>query len=484
MLKNTRIGTVVALLMGLMAWLLIIYKAAIIPVTHDEVATMVHYLNFSTWEIMMYPDPWPNNHILNTLLAKYSMAIFGVEQWSARLPNVLSFLLYFYAAFRICRMLFSQEILLFLSGIVLFIANPFLLDFFSLCRGYGMSNALMLAAAMFCLEGFMKQQEQALWWSLGFAILAAYANFTMLIFWCAINGMLFFYFLDAHANAWNLRSFFTKIGIQLIGALAFLALIFTPIQKMQSTDQFVYWQSNSFFQDTIVSLVENTRYGSVVLDIPNAYWALAVTFAYFAAGAYVMFYWGKTTRRTVFAMPLFISFNLISLTIFADILQTIILHTPNLTTRTALLYYPLFAFLLASSLQHFHIFQAKTSRWIAGGTILIAILHMSRTVSLDRVREWWYDANTFQVQEILHEKSKNNPVSLQVSWFFHPSFNFYYQHNKTPWIELQPYNKEIDTTAQPHFYYIFDSDYPLLQDQYDVIEKFDGGSRLLLQRHE
>lgn len=484
MLHDTRIRNSVALLFGLAAWSLVFYKALAIPVTHDEVATMVHYLNYSTWEIMMYPDPWPNNHILNTLLAKYSMAIFGVEQWAARLPNVLSFVLYFYAAYRICQLFFEQENLLFLGGLAIFLFNPFMLDFFSLCRGYGMSNALLLTAAMWSLQGFMRRNERALWLSLLFAVLAAYANFTVLIFWCAINGMLFFYFLDGYINDRNTKTLFTKLGLQLAGALAFAALIYTPIKKMQSTNQFEYWQSNSFFQDTILSLVDNTRYGSVVLGISNAYWALLVMLAFFAAGGYLCYYWGKTSRRTIFTMPLFVAFSILSLTLIVDTLQTIILHTPNLTTRTALLYYPLFILLIVSALQHLHIFQPRFSRVVGGAMIVLSILHLSRTVTLDRVREWWYDANTFQVQKILRQDANNEPITLSTNWHFHRSFDFYAQTGKTPWIELQAYSKEIDTTAQAQFYYVFDSDFETLQGQYEIVEKFDGGSRLLLRRKE
>jgi len=484
MLHNTRIRNIAALLFGLAAWSLIIYKALAIPVTHDEVATMLHYLNFGTWEIMMYPDPLPNNHILNTLLAKYSMAIFGVEQWSARLPNVLFFLLYTYAAFKICKMLFERETLLFLGGFAIFLFNPFLLDFFSLCRGYGMSNALLLASAMLCLRGFLHQRERALWASLAVAVLSAYANFTALIFWCAVNGMLLFNWLHAYAKEQDRKAFFTKIGIQLGAALAFGALIYPPIRKMQSTNQFIYWQSNSFFQDTIVSLVENTRYGSVVLHIPNTYWALLVTLSFFVAIGYLLYYWHRTSRRTIFTMPLFVAIALLGLTVLTDILQTVLLKTPNLTTRTALLYYPLFVLLIISALQHFHLLQPRISRAIGGAMIVLSLWHMSRTVTLDQVREWWYDENTFQVQEKLRRAALGGRVSLQTNWHFHRSFDFYAQNGETPWIELLDYSKEIDTTAQAEFYYIFDSDWAQLQDQYEIIVEYDGGSRLLLRRKE
>lgn len=485
MLNTKPVRLIGSLLFGLAAWTLIIYKAFMIPVTHDEVATMVHYHKFSIWEIMMYPDPWPNNHILNTLLAKASIALFGQEQWAGRLPNILSFGLYFFAAYRINKMLFKQDNLLFLSGLALFIFNPFLLDFFSLCRGYGLSNALLLCSAMFCLEAYLKRRATSIWLSFAFAILASYANFTQLIFWCAINGMIVIYFFNNYLKDRKIRPLLGKAAIIAGIDLAYLALIYTPIHKMQSTNQFVYWTANGFFQDTIVSLIDNTRYGSRMIDIPSEYFAVLVVLIFFAAGAFAMYYWGRHSWQELVKTPVFTAFLLLALTVLVNVVQTIILKTPNLTTRTALGFYPLFTLLLNSIIFHLQKERLVLSRIIAGILLIFSIWHMARTVSFDRVREWWYDTNTFQVLNIIEsENSSKKQILLQTNWAFHPSFYFYTSTGKLSWLTLGDYNKEILTESNSNYYYVFDSDYPKLKERFDIIEKFDGGSRLLLKRKE
>ena len=101
---------------------------------------------------MMFPDNWPNNHILNTLLVKYSIALFGAHSWSVRLPNLLSFLLFAWAVYRIACLLNPRSFWLPVTA-VLFFANPYLLDFFGLSRGYGLSVALEMTAISFrCLN--------------------------------------------------------------------------------------------------------------------------------------------------------------------------------------------------------------------------------------------------------------------------------------------------------------------------------------------
>lgn len=483
MLNTAPIRFIGSLLIGLAAWGLIIYKAMAIPITHDEVATLVHYYKYSIWEIMMYPDPWPNNHILNTLLVKGSIYLFGQEQWAGRLPNMLSFLFYFYAAFRIVQLLFKQDNVLFLSGLALFVFNPFLLDFFSLCRGYGMSNALLLCSAMFCLDAYLHRKERAIWLSFAFAILASYANFTQLIFWCAINGMMVIYFFNDYLQTRKIKPLIIKAAIFIGIDLAYLALIYTPIHKMQRTNQFVYWTENGFFQDTILSLVDNTRYGSRMIDIPSEYFALLTVLIFFAAGAFVMYYWGKHSWQELSKTPVFIAFSVLTFTALTNILQTIILKTPNLTTRTALGFYPLFILLSNSILYHLQKERLAFTRIIAGILLIFSIWHMTRTVSFDRVREWWYDANTFQVLELIEaDKPADDRVFLQTNWAFHPSFLFYASTGKTPWLTLGDYNKEIIPQIDADYYYVFDVDYPQLQDRFEIIAKFDGGSRMLLKK--
>jgi len=75
-------------------FLLILYKVVHIPILKDEWETPVKYIDHSVWEIMMYTSNSPNNHILNTLLVKLFVFLFGSkEQLILRLPNLLSFIL-------------------------------------------------------------------------------------------------------------------------------------------------------------------------------------------------------------------------------------------------------------------------------------------------------------------------------------------------------------------------------------------------------
>jgi hypothetical protein len=483
MLTHSRVRFFVALLFGGGLWAFVAYKAFTIPVTHDEVATPIHYIRFSVWEIMMYPDPWPNNHILNTLLVKLNVFLCGTEVWAVRLPNVLAFGGYVFAAYQICTILFKKNHILFTAGFTAFLFNPFLLDFFSLCRGYGLENALLLSSVFFYLNGFLQQKERFIWWSWVLAVLASYANFTALVFWCATTILTAVYITFFT----NKKLIFVKMGVLAGLTLAYLALIYHPIRAMQTTNQFVYWKVGDFFQNTVVSLVKESLYGSNILGIPTYYYGASVVLLFFATGAYVVYLWRKNGSRVALQLPVVLAFVVFALTFLVNISQGILLHTPNLSGRTALLYYPLFVFLITSSLAHFNHYKPVLIKIISGVILVLGIWQMARTLNIHSVREWWFDASTFEVLKTLQkEPTSDQKVSLQTSWQLYRSFQFYAHTGKTPWLALRSESEQprIDSLSPAQYYYVFESDYPVLKNQYHIIETYNHEGRLLLKRND
>jgi hypothetical protein len=76
------------------------------------------------------PEP-PSDLVFESLLAKGSIHVFGLSELALRLPSVLGGLLYFFAIFRLCRLLFGHSAWLPLA-IALTALNPLTLDY---CAG-------------------------------------------------------------------------------------------------------------------------------------------------------------------------------------------------------------------------------------------------------------------------------------------------------------------------------------------------------------
>ncbi len=56
--------------------------------SYDEIFTALEFI-FLPWRAIVTYFPQPNNHILNTLLAKLAVTIFGQKEWSLRLPSLI-----------------------------------------------------------------------------------------------------------------------------------------------------------------------------------------------------------------------------------------------------------------------------------------------------------------------------------------------------------------------------------------------------------
>ena len=462
----------------------ILYKIIHIPITHDECATTLYYFNYSAWEIMMYPDNWPNNHILNTLWTKFFIILFGKEQWVVRLPNLLSFIGYVVAAYFIIRLQFKRNSVLILAAVFLFIGNSYLLDFFSLCRGYGMGSAMATTSVCFLMYGFNKNRDTHIWLACVMAILASYANFTLLVFWITITGLCGIYFLHKY---WGLLSQVLKrLGVLAIVSVGYFALIITPLHKMTSTNQFVYWTSKGFYRDTLYSLAENWRYTDGFPKwISSDALVISVLILLFISIAVIIWRFIKTGWSwDNFKRPITIAFLSLCLTVTVNIIQCAITNTPNLSGRTALFFYPLFSILLVSLLAEIDDFNNKIVTYFLAIAIPgIVIWYMISTYNPRSVKEWNYDENTLEVIEYLKDSSADSKekITLCTNWYFHPSFTFYHHTGKTPWLTLYPYNKNINKETDVEYYYIMESDLELLTPEFKRVKNF-GNGRLLVKR--
>lgn len=476
-------------LLGLVAYG-IGYKIWHIPITHDETATAIYYSKFTAWQIMMYPDNWPNNHILNTLLVKCSISLFGAEQWSVRLPSFISFGLYAWAAVRISDLIFGRTSIMILGSTALFVANPYLLDFFGLSRGYGMAAAMALLSLSFMVEGFLKDKVGKVWVAIIVGVLASYANFSLLLFLAATSLIGFIFFSIHFYPKTNLKKWATHIGALFILVLLYGALITVPILKMQTTNQFQYWTSNGFFKDTIFSSTESWRYNAnLFFEFDRMVLAYLVVVIVILALARLIWHFRKTTQKEkLIKSPLFVCTSVLLLTGMINLCQNKLLGTPNLLDRTALFFYPLFIAVLLSLLGDV-LSKSRTQKMpstvLSVGLLALSALHLIDRYNSKAVRDWTFNANTINVLNYLNN-SRNvdtEEVTLKTHWLYHPSFIFYTSTGKADWLNLYDYDKQIDTLTDAQYYYIFNTDYELLKNNYNVIDEFNGYEMLLKRKN-
>lgn len=126
-----------------------IYRAATQSVTHDEAVTYENFVD-APWNVV-FNSYDANHHVLHTIACKVFVGLLGVSPLTLRLASVLSGLLYLYVILRICETLFGSGWYLVLSALLLSL-NPYLLDFQSAARGYGMAVAFLFLGLWEMLE--------------------------------------------------------------------------------------------------------------------------------------------------------------------------------------------------------------------------------------------------------------------------------------------------------------------------------------------
>jgi hypothetical protein len=460
-------------------FIVLLIKAFILPVVCDESITAVIFVNYKVWDIMMYTDHYPNNHILNTLITKLLAGIFGNQQLVIRIPNLLSFLLYCWGVYKILNAVFKRESVLYLPAMLLFICNPYLLDYFGLCRGYGMSSALAIVSLSYLISGFKNTEVRDIWIAFVLSILASYANFTLLVFWAAVIVFTGFYFI-MHSE--NFRALIKPFLLLLFSNALYVALIANPLIRMHDANEFQFWTSGGFYKETILPLIAYSHSGSGL--IPGVR-ELAVL-VFMTIGANLLFLLVRLIKLekliTLIKRPQFVITGILLLTAIINILQCWIMKTPNLHGRTALFFYPLFIAVFVGFLGIIPELKFRfAQKVVAIAFAVICIYHVADRFRMNWVRDGYQSVNTFEVLDYLKTHEPNKPVSLEAYWYLYHSFNYYVFTGKVPWLKLEFYDEKVDTTTNADYYYIFSSNFGELESRYECVKEISN-DRMLLKR--
>lgn len=213
--KNVAIG-----LFGIL-WLYLFFKAAVLPVLHDELATYFYYIQPNSY-IPPFAHWDANNHILNSLFGSISYQIFGNSPLALRLPNVLSFFYLAYAAFHLAGRIRSATIR---WGMLLALTTaPYLIEYIVECRGYGMSIGLFLMAGLHFGRLIELKQFKFAYLSLTFLFFATAANLTLIIPSLIIIVLIIYFWLFTQFKSKQKKTI-TQLFLFGIACLPFLYLI-------------------------------------------------------------------------------------------------------------------------------------------------------------------------------------------------------------------------------------------------------------------
>ena len=467
-------------------------RAAMLSMTHDESSTYLNGIEQPIWECFFSAKCWgtANMHILNTWLMQISVGLFGAKEFFVRLPNVLAHVIYLIYSIMLFRRL-ANTFWIALTGFLLLNANPYLLDFFSLGRGYGLAMAFTVMSLYYLWRWFDQQQNKAIIWCLIAAALAVISNFTFLNYLAVLIG---FFLLAAIAKWIHLDTylpFFAQQG-ELLGrryqplitisiTVAVLAiLLYVPITALRQLGEFEYGA------ETIKHTLRHLAQDGLKSQGYLSGWTAEVFMAAGLGGtslAVLLGLFGMTKSAKNGFDRFFVATSIMWLALVLGLMvQYHLLGTKYLLHRTALIFIPL------SCIPFFCLLNdeyKRLPRIVMGICIVISgfmVYHFLRTANLEECREWHYDSQTRQMIEYVSEKAKpGEKINLGVHWFYSHSSVFYIQTRELDFFEPIIYEKDLRQDTFYDYYYVM----PDYKDQLDndYVEEKDFGSGILFRRN-
>lgn len=178
--------TLPLLVIGALVFAYVVARAVLVSFTWDESWTFVHHVLPGELYPAQHGMMSGNHHLLNVWGAWVGAKLFGQREWALRIPNLLAMVVYAFAASRIA--LRAGRTAWSITGFLLLLGHPYLLEFFALARGYGLAIGLMLMSVWHLVQ-WSEHPERHRHGALMFlcAGLSVLSHYIMLNFFIAVS---------------------------------------------------------------------------------------------------------------------------------------------------------------------------------------------------------------------------------------------------------------------------------------------------------
>lgn len=390
-----QIERLLAVLSVLLVFVYVVLRAMYVPTFHDEAATFFHYI--ASEKFWPYQAHWDaNNHILNSALAYCGYKWLGTELIWIRLPNVLSFLIYGFFAFKLSESLERKSIRW--LGFLALITAAFSLEFFAQARGYGMSLAFLLGAVYhlykFLIAGKTKD-ILLLWFWMGCAVAA---NMALINMYAILLGLAFLQaVMQQQGRTRNLLSVFF-VGLPLLVMAVMYAL------ELKERGLLYTGFPDGFVKVTVGSLLRH----QFRIESPIVAWIVAMlglSASLFLLVRFVSsgFYW--TMGRLAGVLLLLNALASISLNFFLGV------NFPE--DRVGVYFFPLFILTCIAAIDELGKTTPK-ARWLAVGFAIFP-LHLVSIANLNTTLLWppWHVSES--TYNFALDKQKHAGKDLMIS---------------------------------------------------------------------
>lgn len=387
-----------------MAWA--ITRAAVQSITIDEAVT---------YNLFVFPRLYlwyaANNHILNSTLMYAFTEMFGVSQFTARLPALLGTALYITASYRLCRLL-GASLFVQLTVFVCLVYNPFIFDYLVAARGY----SLALGFLMWGMVYFAELQKQDSFLVLSCAVASACAGMS-------VNANFSFAFVNLAAMLAILLGAWYRRPNQWVRILAACILPGATVVAVVSGYALLHTHPGELIYgarslgDTFGTVIEASLFRSRLGFLaPLVFPLVGITgLAWLSYSATRMALWGWAAAA-IFAVTVAIhwtAFRLFGLLLPKD--------------RTAVFFFPLFM-IIAGALAAIPP-SSRIGRYLRAcfiGSLVIMATYFLSCLRLTYFKEWYWDAGVHKAYAVLSCLNREHQVTHVTStWEYHAPLSFY-----------------------------------------------------------
>lgn len=477
---------------GIISACLLVYtslRAYRLPFVHDEGVTYLLFILPGVSSLMDCYDA--NNHFLNTLLMFCCSKLFGNSEIALRLPNLVAHIIFMFTAFSFVRTRFSNPVLV-VSAFLILNVNLFVLDFFSLARGYGIALALMLLCAHFLMIGIRlgdggKKYVLASFWCAG---LAAFANLSFLNLLAGILGayLLADSMTVMRVNSGScfliiLRKTLERAGFFYKHIVLMLLVLLPLCFNLYKENALYYGGQSGLWRDMVVSLIESSGYGCIYLPV---YLVVGKVLVISVVSLFVILFLWYLKRKTDENIPdaLFMFTALVFMVTIA-LVQHIAFGTPYPRDRTALyflLFFEVISVLLLGCLAD----SGKSAvRALAVALLVLwasgSVFHAMRNGNINHSFIWKYAADVKQaIADIgtdVKARRTVGKIKFGINWTFEPSLNYYYAVKKPFWM---PIVTREGIKGGYDYYYVRPEDRPdLVAENVEILREYPATGNIL-----
>ncbi|MCX6272314.1 MAG: hypothetical protein NTU44_14095 [Bacteroidetes bacterium] len=423
-----------ALFLFAFLFIYLILRIIKVDMTVDESASALMCIDSPFMKILSFDCIVAGNHWLNSVLIYLFAHWFGIGQAFIRLPNTLIFSVYFLFCYKILRQL-SQNPVFTISGLIILCVNAYLLDFFSLARGYGLSVAFMAGSVYYLLMLYQTQLLRYLHYLLIFAFLSVLSNFVMLNFLVTMLAALTWLVILLLTRKEYRKTVYTLL-ITVAYLIILTLVIYRPVHELKIQNQLYWGGVNGFWKDTVHSLISQILYnGWGMVQVVTIVILLIIS----VTGIISLIFIIQNKKRHKDRLLFLAGLTMIILPGLSIVLQNKLLGTPFLFMRTGLFLWPLslFGWLFFAGYWFERDWSKKAISILMVSVSVILAVHGSTTFNLYKAQDWQADIdNRTLISDLKSYARQNNthqPIILGVRNIHFYQLSYYNRFQSEQW---------------------------------------------------